>query len=201
MEITKEHKFITEIKGTSPAKGYQGVLEGYIEGEIDKGLLTFADQNKKRSQTIDQMIIDILSLFHRDPNGYPVIGSWMVRKCMMDTGVAIFNAAKDKSHPKRSLIPMAIRLIEPLYISLHNGKLIKKPDYVDTYAVTIRNNGKPRSFFKAYESIGIGCTATCTYHFDEDLVSKELAEYWIEKSGLVGWGAFRERFGKFKIVK
>ena len=199
MEITKTHEFFTKIYGSSPAKGYQGVLEDYIGKEVDKDLLSFADQNKKKAQTIEDMVVDILSLFHRDKDGSPIIGNWMARKCMIDTGEAIFNAVKNKDHPKKALIPMAIKMVEPIHIRVNNGGPVEKPDGIDTYAVTITKPTK-RSFFKAYEYINAGVTAECTYYIDEDIISEELANYWIEKSGLVGWGAFRERFGKFSIV-
>ena len=199
MEITKSFTFLTDFYGSSAAKGYEGVLLGYVTKEQDKGLLSFAEQNLKKSQTIDEMITDILSIFHRDEKGYPIIGAWMVRRCMTETGKAIFNAKTNQDHPIRAKIPMAMQMITPPSINLYrNGKLIKSPDGVKTYAVTINEGGKSRSFFKAYEVIQAGVHFDCTMFIDEDLVKEEFIEYWIEKAGMVGVGAFRERFGKFE---
>ena len=196
-----EAEFFTKVYGSAPAKTYQDILLGYIEGKINKELLSFAELNKKKSQEIDQMVIDILCLFHRNGGNEPVIGNWMFLKCLTNTGKAIFNAQKNKMHPKKDLIDMAIVLIEPYHIQLFRGKkVVLKPDGVDTYAVTIptKPGQKGRSFFKAYEYVNPGVEFTFRVHFDEDMINPDLIPYWIEKAGLVGAGAYRERFGKFK---
>ena len=64
-----------------------------------------------------------------------------------------------------------------------------------------KEGGKTRSFFKAYELIRAGITFDCELDFDEEILSPELAEWLIHKSGQIGVGAFRERFGKFRVVK
>lgn len=200
MEITKNARFIVPFYGSAPAKGYLGVLQGYVTDKIDKTLLTFAQQNLKKGQEIDTFIEDILSVFHRDDEGCPFIGNWMLRRCFIETGRAIFNAAKNKNHPKKDLIPMAVQRVEAFKINVFNGQKIEKADGVAPYAVTIREAGKPRSFFKAYEWIKEGATFSFTAYFDDDMISPEIAEFWLDKACMQGVGAFRERFGKFEYV-
>lgn len=196
MDFTKTHELTTKFYGTSPAKGYVNILQKYIEGKIDDDLLTFAEKNKKKNQNIDSMVTDILSVFHRNGDDKPILGGWMLRKCLLNTGNAVFNAQKNKDHPKKDLIPVAITLIEPTHIFLsRDGKIVESPDGVDTYAVSAK-----KSFFKAYEYINPGARFTATYYFDEDVISMEMAEFWLSKAGQMGIGAFRERFGKFKII-
>lgn len=200
MEITNKYMFTTKCYGSAPAKGYVGVLKNYIEEKVDESLLTFAQQNLKKGQEIDSMVEDILSVFHRDDQGYPCIGNWMVQRCLRNTGLAVFNAAKNKDHPSKQKIPICVSLVEPYHINFNNGKVVTKPDGVDTYAVTIKDpqTGKARSFFKAYEYVNRTAQMEFTVRFDDDLVTEELAQYWIQKAGLVGVGAYRERFGKFR---
>ena len=218
MELTRQAKFITDFYGSSPAVGYQGVLERYIEDKIDKELLTFAQQEKKKGATVEDKVAAILSIFHRDEEGRPILGSWMLRKCLMNTAYAIFNAQKDKTHPKKDQIPMAIQLVEPVHINIFKSSnnqtepnrmirdsipqldALRVPDGVATYTVSI-SKPKPRSFFKAYEYIKAGAQFRFTVLFDEDLLSLEKMEYLLSKAGQIGVGAFRERFGKFVIVE
>jgi len=200
MEIQKKCVFFTKFYGSAPAKAYENILVDYITGKQDKELLSFADQNKKKAQTIDQMVVDILSLFHRNGSKEPMVPSWAVRRCLIETGQSIFNAIKNKAHPKKTLIPMAIVAVEPYLIPVYrNNEVVKQPDGIDTYAVSIQRGAKSRSFFKAYEYINSGAEFTIKLTLDEDLINPELYDYWLEKAGLVGTGAFRERFGKFEV--
>jgi len=226
MEITKKAKFITDFYGGAPALGDQNVLQKYIETRIDKGLLSFADQIKKKSDTAESIVAEILSIFHRDDKGNPIIGNWMLKKCLIKTGQSIFNAMKDRTHPKRDIIANAIIEVEPIpYINLYDGnekgngrppfhnrgekifeikdikdidlkEKIIQPSGVRTYTVTV---GK-RSFFKAYEWIPKGSTFEFMTIFDDSLLSEKHMGMILEKAGRFGVGAFRERFGKFEIV-
>jgi len=201
MELTKKFKTTTKIMGSTPSLGYAGVLEKYITGGSDKNLLSFADQAKKKNQTIEETLNNILSIFHRDEKGNPIIGSWMMKACLKSTFSKIFNAIKNKNHPKQALWDVAIGLVEPLNINLYNGSLVKKPNGVNTYAMTVKQGNKATSFFKAYEYINAGITGEVTMTFDEDVISEENINYLLDKSGSVGVGAFRERFGKFEWVE
>ena len=195
MEITKKGRFITDFYGSAPALGAEGILAKWVEDKTNAWLLSWAEQVKKKGQTAIQALEEILSVFHRDNKNNPILGNWMLRKCLIVTGQTIFNAMKDKSHPKRSIIPMAIQLVEPIHINISNGNgIVSKPDGVKTYTVTVKN----RSFFKAYEYIKAGSTFETTIYFDEELLSEEHIELLLNKSGSVGVGAFRERFGKFE---
>lgn len=197
MEITKKGRFITDFYGSAPALGAEGILAKWVEDKTNAWLLSWAEQVKKKGQTAIQALEEILSVFHRDNKNNPILGNWMLRKCLIVTGQTIFNAMKDKSHPKRSIIPMAVQLVEPIHINISNGNgIINKPDGVKTYTVTVKN----RSFFKAYEYIKAGSAFETTIYFDEELLSEEHIELLLNKSGSVGVGAFRERFGKFEWV-
>ena len=121
-------------------------------------------------------------------------GNWMFRKCLMVTGCTIFNALKNKSHPKKSIIPMAIQLVEPRLCLLHrpDGSIIERPDSVRTFTVTAKS-----SFFKAYEYIKAGTRFEITIFVDDELIAEEHVKTLLSKAGSIGVGAFRERFGKF----
>ena len=196
MEITKKGKFITGYMGSTPAVGSTGILKKWVEDKQDASLLSWADQIKKKGETAEQALENILSVFHRDKNGNPILGNWMLRRCLIVTGQTIFNALKDKSHPKKSVIPMAIQLVEPLHMPLQNGKLITTPDKVKTFTISLKN----RSFFKAYEYIKEGAEFEAKVYFDEELLSEEHMNMILDKCGSVGVGAFRERYGKFEWV-
>ncbi len=198
MEIEKTGKFITNFYGGAAGKGAQAVLEKYIKDQIDKDLLSFVDQIKKKGQDAPDILLDILHVFNRNGPGSPVLGNWMLKKCLTETGQTIFNAMKDKTHPKRNIIPAAISLIQPIYIPLsRNGEVIEKPEGVDTYTVTTRK----RSFFIAYEAIREGALfGPVKIYFAEDLLSEEHMNAILEACGFFGVGAFRERFGKFVWV-
>jgi len=196
MEITKKGKFITDFYGSAPAIGAAGILQKWIDDKQSAWLLSWAEKVKKRGQTAINALEEILSVFHRNGDTEPILGNWMLRKCLINTGQAIFNAQKDKTHPKKAIIPMAITLVEPLHIQIFNGKLIKDPQGIKTYTVTT----KGRSFFKAYEYIKAGATFETIMHFDDDLLKEEHIDKILDKCGLVGVGAYRERFGKFVWV-
>jgi len=196
MEITKKAKFVTDFYGSAPAIGAEGILQKWIEDKQNDWLLSWADKIKKKGQTAIDALEQILSVFHRNGGTEPILGNWMLRKCLIVTGQAMFNAQKDKTHPKKVVIPMAITLVEPIHMNLYNGDLVKNPHGVKTYTVTVGN----RSFFKAYEVINAGTTFETTMHFDNDLLSDEHIEMILSKCGMIGVGAYRERFGKFLWV-
>ena len=196
MEIEKTARFITDFYGSAPAVGAEGIIKKWIDDKQTKWLASWAEQIAKKGQDALSVLEEILSVFHRNGSDEPILGNWMLRKCMIVTGQTIFNAQKDKNHPKRGIIPMAIQLIEPLHIQMYNGDLKKKPDGVKTYTVTV----KGRSFFKAYEFIKSGATFKAKIYFDDEILSEEHINMVLDKCGSVGVGAFRERFGKFEWV-
>lgn len=197
MEITKKGRFITEFKGGQPAMGATGVLEKYMEDAQDKALLSFAETIKKKSQKIEDVIVDILSVFNRNGGNEPVIGNWMVRGMLLSTADAIFNKKDNKHHPSKKTIPVAIGMVKPINIQIFRDKeLIKKSDFVTTHTVSL----KDRSFFKAYESIKEGAEFEITMSFNETLISKECVDLLLENAQYVGLGAYRARYGKFEWV-
>jgi len=192
-------RYNTNVLGTAPAKGYTQILLDYIEGRMDKEFLTFAQQAAKKNQTIEKVATDILSLFHRDNDGNIVVGSWMMKRCLIDTGMIYFKSKEHKEHPIKKVIPYLVQVVEPYYIKLTNGngEAIREPIGVDTYAV----NSKGRNFFKAYEYLPPGTEFEFEFHVDDEVLTKEVCEWWVHKAGVVGNYAFRERFGKFDILK
>jgi hypothetical protein len=198
MEIKKKGRFVTDFYGSAPAVGAEGILKKWIDDKQTAWLASWAEQVAKKGQTAMDALELNLSIFHRDNSGYPIIGNWMLRRCLIVTGQTIYNAMTDRSQPTKDLIPMAIQLVEPINIELQNGKRIEKPDGVKTYTVSLLK--KKRSFFKAYEFIKAGATFEATIFFDEELLSEEHMSLLLEKSGSVGVGAFRERFGKFEWI-
>jgi hypothetical protein len=175
--------------------GYEAVLTGYIESASDKALLSMAAQAKKKGENAIETLERILSVCHRNDQEQPVIGNWMFSRCYMNTVQAFFNARENKSHPKQSQAKMALRIIQPFMITMNNdGQIISKPDGVQTYAM-----GK--GFFKAYEYVKAGAEFELTFDFDSDVLKEEQRDYALTKMGLVGVGAFRERFGKFEWIK
>lgn len=190
-------KFFTDFYGSAPAIGAEGILKKWCEDKQNDWLLSWADQIKKKGQNAMEALEQILSVFHRDEKNNPILGAWMLRKCLIVTGQTMFNAQKDKSHPKKNSIPMGINLIDPIHINVFNSKRISSPDNIKTYTVSLTN----RSFFKAYEVIKSGTTFEAQIHADEEILSKKHMDMIINKCGLIGVGAFRERFGKFTIEK
>ena len=198
MEIEKKAKFITDFYGSASALGDEEVLKRYIVQQIDKALISFVDGIKKKGETIQDKAIEILSVFHRNEKNEPIIGNWMLKKCLIHTGQTIFNAMKDRSHPKRDIIQNAIIEVLPIpCVNIFNGGKITKPAGVRTCTVTV---GK-RSFFKAYEWIPKGTHFSFTTDFDDSLLSEQHMEMILQKAGRFGVGAFRERFGKFEIIE
>jgi hypothetical protein len=189
--------------GSSPAKGYTNVLLSYIQDRMDQDLLTFAQQNLKKNQEIGDLITDILSVFHRDENGNLVLGSWQIKRCLTETGLIYFNAKTNKDHPKKDIVPYLVQTVEPYYIPLTNGTgdPIDKAAGVETFAVTIKPKpgSKGRSFFTAYEKLPAGTNFKFQFTVDEEYMNPNLAKWWLEKAGIVGTYAYRERFGKFVI--
>jgi hypothetical protein len=199
MEITKTGKFITDFYGSAPAMGAENILKTWIEDKQDKSILSWSEQIAKKGQTAIQALETNLSILHRDDDGFPVLGSWMMRRCLVVTGQTIFNAQKNKSHPKKDLIPMAFQLVEPYLIHMYTATdniRIEKPQGIITYTVTTKKG----SFFKAYERIRAGASFTVSVTIDDEIMQMEHIEKVFAKAGAIGVGAFRERYGKFVWV-
>jgi len=197
MEIEKTGKFITDFYGSAPALGAETVIAKWMVDKQNKWLSSWVEQIAKKGQNAINVLEEVLSVFHRNINGEPVLGNWMLRKCMIVTGQAIFNALQDKSHPKKAIIPMAIQLVEPIHINLYNGDLVKNPHGIKTYTVTVKNKA---SFFKAYEFIKAGSTFKSKIYFDDEILCEDHINRILSKCGSIGVGAFRERFGKFEWI-
>lgn len=188
--------FITDFYGGAPAIGTQGILEKYMEKQVDNAFLPFDQGLLKRGEKAEDKAAEILSVFHRDNNNIPIIGPWMIRRCLVRTGETIFNAMKDKTHPKKDLIKNGIISIEPItgiYL-FKDDMMVTAPSGIRTYTVSLPK----RSFFKAYEWIPQGTRFSFFVNFDESMINTEHMKEIISKCGRLGVGAFRERFGKFE---
>ena len=191
-------KFVTDLYGSAPATGAEELLKKWIDDKQTAWLASWTEKVAKEGQNAIDVLTDILSIFHRDTLGRPIIGNWMLRRCLVVTGQTIFNAQKDRSHPKRDILPMAVQLVEPISINILNGKVLDNPNGIRTYTVSITR--PKRSFFKAYEFIQAGTTFETKIYFDDELLTEEQIALLLSKAGSVGLGAFRERFGKFEWI-
>lgn len=192
---------ILDTYGGTPAIGIEGILQKWIEDTQNKWLLTFAQKAAKKGETAIHVLEQILSLFHRDTDNNPVLGNWMLKRCLINSGLAIFNATKDKTHPSQQRIPYLVKNIEPFHIHLHNGSLITQPTGIRTYTISKPEGKKTKSFFKAYEYIKAGATFEVTMEFDKTMLTRECLDKLLAKAQDTGLGSFRERFGKFEWIK
>ena len=199
IKIKKKARFITDFYGSAPAAGaLQTVIDWIGEKEM-KGLMSFAEQTKKKGEEANLAVLRILSVFHRNDQNCPILGNWMLKRCLIETGWMLFNAQTNREHPKKDKVKNGIIYIEPMpHIAIHNGKAtINKPHGIETYAMT---TGAKKSFFKAYEKINRGSSFSFVACFDDNLLKEEHINLIVETAGRVGVGAFRERFGKFEYV-
>lgn len=213
MEVTKTGRFITRVYGSAPAGGAFEALLGWIDAASAKALLSFADQVKKKGEEAEAALMRILSVFNRDEKGRPIIGAWMLRRCLLCTGWSVFNAKKNKDEPTKAAIRNGIGVMSPLYINFTNGNgkpvkkpaglhvahadIIKQPDSVKTHVT----HATGRSFFTAYEFIEPGAEFTATMRFNEEVLEQKHFEKILSACGSSGLGAYRERFGWFEWVK
>lgn len=193
MEIKKHCKFRRDFAGTQPAIGAEMVVANWITGN-ENALLSFADQIKKKGETAQDAFANILKIHHRNGDGSPYLGGWMIKRCLICTGQGIFNAKKDPTHPKKDIIAKAIQEVTPVEIFLYrNGNKITKHDYVKTFTTTVRG----RSFFSAYEFIRAGAEFDCNIIIDDELLEDWHIDKILSKCGDFGAGGFRERYGQF----
>jgi hypothetical protein len=195
MQIKVRKRFLVPAYGTAPCEGYDIVFEKYVINKADQALYTFAEQNKNKGQTAEHMISEIMSVFHRDSEGKVFLGSWMVKRCFIDAGIAYFNAKKNSDHPNRAMMKEAVKAVDPYFIHYFDadGKRVEQPVGVRKYACS-----RPRNFFKAYEWLPSGTEFEFTVIFDDDAIAEELAFFWIDKANR--FGAFPERFSRTETV-
>jgi len=155
-----------------------------------------------------------------DGDNEPVIGNWMLVECSR-------NAAKlagiwPKFTVSADLWKNSIQFW-PVHIPLtRNGSIIREPDTVEPYTITTRvqskGGSKMASFFKAYQAIKAGAQFEMSISFPDDLCTKvegrgatkqivadvektqECVNAVLDKMCIVGLGAYRLRFGKFRFV-
>jgi hypothetical protein len=195
METKIKGKFVTRVLGGVPYLGYAEQFKSYLTGLVDKSTLSFAAQVQKKGESAEDAVYRILNVFNRDIDGKPVIGDWMLKAAIWETGGAVFNAMKNRNHPSRKAIETCVNDISPIHVGLFNGKRIEKATGILTAAVTLDKKGS--STFKAWEFIEAGATFEFTLNFDEELVAEEHMMRILEKMRL---GASRKRYGAFELV-
>ena len=211
MEVIKKAQFVTDFYGGKPYLPGTEVVKNWLESQQDR-LLNPRMKELKDALGNEIELERILSVFNMNGNNEPIIGDWMFKEC----GI---NAAKLANTWTRFEVSADIWrenvFFSPNQVMLYrDGKLIEEPEEVEAYTVTIKR--PRRSFFKAYQLIKAMAAFEFTCEFPEDLCTKiegkgkdkqllpdterstECVNAVLEKMCLVGLGAYRLRFGKFK---
>jgi len=216
MEITKKAKFTTDFYGGRPYLPGSTIIQNWLESQQDK-LLHPRMKELKDALGNEGKLEEILSVFNFNGENEPIIGDWMLHECSMNAAKLAntwgrFQVSADTWKDSIQFSPSCINLYQ-------NGNMIKQPEFVEGYAITVkRGKFKGNSFFKAYQAIRTGATFEFIISFPEDLATKilgkgkdkailpdperstECAEAVLEKMGIVGLGPYRLRFGKFIYV-
>ena len=216
MEITKKAKFTTDYYGGRPYLPGSTIIRNWLESQQDR-LLHPRMKELKDALGNEDTLEKILSVFNFNGGNEPIVGDWMLHECSM-------NAAKIANTWGRFQVSAdtwkdSIQF-DPNHISLHrNGGIIKEPEFVEGYAITVkRGSAKGNSFFKAYQAIKSGAEFEFTISFPDDLATKvegkgknkailpdsdkstDCVESVLEKMRIIGLGAYRLRFGKFIYI-
>lgn len=213
MEVIKKAEFITDFYGGKPYLPGTEVVKGWLESQQDR-LLNPKMKELKDALTNEVELEKILSVFNMNGNNEPIIGDWMFKEC----GI---NAAKLANTWTRHEVSADIWRENVFFspnqvFTYRDGQVITEPEGVESYTVTIKR--PKRSFFKAYQLIKQQATFEFTCEFPEDLCTKvkgqgkdkqilpdtekslECVNAVLDKMCLVGLGAYRLRFGKFKYL-
>jgi len=211
MEITKKAKFTTDFYG---GKGYLSGSERVKKwlGSQQDRLLHPRFKALKDAIGNETKLEDILSVFNADPDGQPVIGDWMLLQCSINAQKLANTWGKHQVSADRW---RDSALFLPTLVHLGNGKPIKRPDGVEIYNVVPKGKS---GFFKAYQYINAGAEFEFTVTVPDDLCEKvegrgknkifvadpEKTEICVNdilgKMCMIGIGAYRLRFGKFKYI-
>jgi len=216
MEITKEAEFVTDFYGGRPYLSGMEVVQNWLESQGDK-LLHPRMAEVKSALGNETKLEEILSVFNTNGNNEPVIGNWMLLECSMDAAKLAgtwtqFQVSFDTWKTSVQFTPIHTQLYR-------DKKLVAEPDFVEPYQVTTkRTKNKGNSFFKAYQAIKSGAKFGFTMTFPDDICTKiagrgkdkeilpdpeksrACAEAVMDKMCIIGLGAYRLRFGKFKYV-
>lgn len=211
MEIAKKARFTTDFYG---GKGYLSGSERvkkWLESQQDR-LLHPRFKALKDAIGNETKLEDILSVFNTDPDGQPVIGDWMLLQCSINAQKLANTWGKYQVSADRWKDSV---FFLPNFVHLKNGKPITKPDGVEIYNVSPK--GKP-SFFKAYQYINTGAEFEFTITVPDDLCEKVegrgkdkifvadpektkiCVDDVLDKMAMIGLGAYRLRFGKFRYA-
>lgn len=213
MEITRKGKFITDFYGGKAYLSGDEIVKNWLESQSDR-LLHPRYRELKSAIGNESKLEDILSVFNTNGDGEPVIGNWMLFECSMTA--AKLSGTWSKFMVSADQWENSIQFTPVHAVLKQNGKLIKEPQGVEVYTISLKK--PPRSFFKAYQIIKAGATFKVTLGFPDDLCtsvegkgqnkifkpdpkqSKECIMTVMDKMGDVGLGAYRRRFGKFEWV-
>lgn len=205
IEMKRRGQFVTRVYGSAPAEGNQAVFEDFQRNKIYDAVYSYARAKLKKNEKIDMKSMQILKIFHREVKGQPVLGSWAIRRALLNTAGIIFNSKVNECHPLQKHIGIVIGPVTPYLIPFTRGKrLITKPDGVDTHTTSTKEGNKTKSFFTAYEYVEPGAVFELTLRFDNGKGGKiqpKAVEELLEYLPMIGFGAYRERFGKFEWIK
>ena len=213
MEVIKKAQFVTDFYGGKPYLPGTEVVKDWLESQQDR-LLNPRMKELKDALGNEVELEKILSVFNANGNNEPIIGNWMLLECGM-------NAAKLANTWTRFQVSADIWrenvFFSPGQVLLfRNGQLIEEPEGVEAYTVTTKRVKPVRSFFKAYQLIEVEASFEFVCEYPEDLCTKiegsgkskqilpdperslECVDAVLDKMCLVGLGAYRLRFGKFK---
>lgn len=211
MEITKQARFKTDYYGS---KGYLSGSErvgNWLKSQQDR-LLHPRFKALKDAVGNETKLEDILSVFNTDTDGLPGIGDWMLLQCSLNAQKLANTWGKYQVSADKWRDSV---MFSPNFVTLKNGKPIKKPDGVEIYNVVPKGKA---GFFKAYQYVNTGAEFEFTIFAPDDLCekvegrgkdkifvadpekTKTCIEDVLDKMAMIGLGAYRLRFGKFEYV-
>jgi len=212
MEIIKKAQFISDFYGGKSYLPGNEVVKNWLDAQGDR-LLHPRMKELKDALSNEVKLEEILSVFNTNEKDEPIIGDWMLLESSINAQklAGTWMRFEVSAETWRNSVQF-----NPHYVKLRrNGGFIKQADSVECYPV--KPKGKP-SFFKAYQVINTGARFDFSVLFPEDLCVKtegkgkakqilpdveksaECVEAVLQKMGIIGLGAYRLRFGKFKYV-
>jgi len=213
MEITREAKFVTPYFGSTGYLEGDELVNGWLESQHDK-LEHPRYLPIKKAMSNDRELAKMLKVFNVDETASPIIGDWMLFRCSINAAKMagtwyLYKVSKEKW--------MNSVRFSPMHVELSNGSKVTEADGIQIFPTK-------GSFFTAYQFINAGVTFKFTINVADDLIlladkivdeetKVKTTEYIpdfdkigecvnavLDKMQIVGVGAFRERFGKFKYI-
>lgn len=211
MELTRNPKTTVLTCGGQPYMSGNKLVKSWLETTANK-LNNPNHEKLQKAMKVDSKLEEMLKVFNVDNKGYPVIKAHMLFRCSLNAAklVDTWNKYKVSAERWKSLVRFT-----PEDCSLFNGKQLKTADGVMT--VPISPKGKP-SFFASYQTVNEGTTFTFKIIVSDSLCqkasgkgkekimdadlpqTKKCVNEVLDMMCLVGVGAYRDKYGKFKYV-